>query len=177
MSTKIIFNGKEYKSIDEMPSDVRHAYEKIMTVFADKNQNGVPDIMEGIIKTKINISGGITTETRTGSMETITTKIVVNGQEYDSVEQMPLEVRRIYEKTIGKFSNNDQQVTLDASLQFGSDDAKKDKPLRRSKSNPIITMSTNPIEETGSFSSNKIVIGVIVFLGLLVLVGLWLMKQ
>lgn len=34
--------------IDEMPSEARQAYEEMMRVFADKNQNGIPDVFEGV---------------------------------------------------------------------------------------------------------------------------------
>lgn len=42
---KYIINGKEYNSLDEMPEDLR-------ILFEDKNKDGIPDILEGIDKTK-----------------------------------------------------------------------------------------------------------------------------
>lgn len=47
--TKIIFNGREYKSADEMPPEARAAYEQAMSVFTDADRNGIPDIFEGKI--------------------------------------------------------------------------------------------------------------------------------
>jgi hypothetical protein len=44
---KFDVNGKSYASLDEMPPDVRQAYEQMVGVFTDKNRDGVPDIMEG----------------------------------------------------------------------------------------------------------------------------------
>ncbi len=37
--TKYVVNGKEYNSLEEMPEDIRK-------IFEDKNQNGIPDILE-----------------------------------------------------------------------------------------------------------------------------------
>ena len=45
--TRIVFNGREYKSSDEMPAEARAAYEQAMSVFQDNDRNGVPDIFEG----------------------------------------------------------------------------------------------------------------------------------
>jgi hypothetical protein len=47
-STKIVVNGQTYRSIDEMPPDVRRQYDQVMSrMRADANQNGIPDIFEG----------------------------------------------------------------------------------------------------------------------------------
>src|SRR5688572_9400290 len=45
--TTITVNGQTYKSVDEMPADVRRQYEQVMSMMADRNNNGIPDIMEG----------------------------------------------------------------------------------------------------------------------------------
>ncbi len=88
MEHKIIFNGREYASVDEMPADVRRAYEQLQAVFADADRDGTPDILEGI--------GAV-------NIQTVTTKIVFNGQEYTSVDEMPAEVRRAYEQALAAF--------------------------------------------------------------------------
>lgn len=46
VQTKIIFNGKEYNSISEMPQEIRVQYEKLIQIFGDSDKNGVPDILE-----------------------------------------------------------------------------------------------------------------------------------
>lgn len=45
-STEITINGKTYRGVDEMPADVRAQYEQMEAMFADKNNNGIPDIAE-----------------------------------------------------------------------------------------------------------------------------------
>jgi len=44
-STKLTFNGQTYGSVDEMPADVRSQYEQVIAL-VDKNQNGIPDVLE-----------------------------------------------------------------------------------------------------------------------------------
>lgn len=43
----IIFNGRTYNSLGEMPVSERQAYEQMLHIFVDKNGNGIPDFMEG----------------------------------------------------------------------------------------------------------------------------------
>lgn len=47
MSAKYIVNGQSYNSLDEMPPDVRHAYEQAMSLLGDEDKDGIPDILEG----------------------------------------------------------------------------------------------------------------------------------
>ncbi len=44
----IVFNGQHYSSVEEMPAEVRRAYEQAMGVFADSNRNGMPDFFEAV---------------------------------------------------------------------------------------------------------------------------------
>ena len=46
-STTITVNGQTYSSVDEMPPEVRRQYEQVMSLMADRNNDGVPDILEG----------------------------------------------------------------------------------------------------------------------------------
>jgi hypothetical protein len=86
-SSQIIFNGRKYASAEEMPPEVRQAYERVMDTL-DADRNGVPDILE---------------DTPTDTSEpgvNISTKIVIDGQEYTSLEDMPPELRRSCEEQI-----------------------------------------------------------------------------
>jgi hypothetical protein len=47
MQTKIIVNGQEYEKVEDMPPEVRSLYERMLQKLPDKNQNGIPDILEG----------------------------------------------------------------------------------------------------------------------------------
>ncbi len=43
----VIYQGQVYTSVDEMPPDARRAYQQAMSVFADADGDGIPDIFEG----------------------------------------------------------------------------------------------------------------------------------
>lgn len=48
LQTKIVFNGQEFSSPDDMPSDIRKAYDQVLGgMLIDANRNDIPDIVEG----------------------------------------------------------------------------------------------------------------------------------
>jgi hypothetical protein len=77
---KIIFNGREYESMEAMLPEVRAQYQSLMQlVGGDANNNGIPDVLE---------KGSLC-----GSKAMVQERIIFNGQEYQSVEQLPPDVR------------------------------------------------------------------------------------
>ena len=44
---KIHFNGKTYNDLAEMPATEREAYDQLMAIFKDEDQDGTPDIFQG----------------------------------------------------------------------------------------------------------------------------------
>jgi hypothetical protein len=44
-----IYQGKAYTSVDDLPPDARAKYEKAMFALADKDGDGIPDILEGVV--------------------------------------------------------------------------------------------------------------------------------
>jgi hypothetical protein len=110
MSTKfIVLNGKTYRSEEEMPPDVREAYELAMClagdpdenetlstfnsrgILADRNRNGIPDVIENIAADDIAVDS---------------VKIIVDGQEFDGIENLPPAARAKYEEAMGKLDTN-----------------------------------------------------------------------
>lgn len=87
MTENILFNGKTYRSLEDMPPGVRQAYESVMQVLADKNQNGLPDLFEGALRTQH-------------------TSLVYNGQSYERLEDLPPEARERYEKMMGEWDRD-----------------------------------------------------------------------
>jgi hypothetical protein len=71
---KFIVNGKEYNSVEEMPPELREAYEK-----AARSGAGVR-----IDKPHVKVE----------------TKIVFNGKEYENFEAMPADVHRLYQSVM-----------------------------------------------------------------------------
>jgi hypothetical protein len=67
---KIIVNGKEYTSVEDMPPELREAYEKAV-------RSGT----------------GARSEK---SQARVKTKIVFNEKEYENLDAMPADVRRVY---------------------------------------------------------------------------------
>jgi len=78
MQSRIVFNGKEYAGLEEMPDDVRKAFQAALAqVGTDADGNGVPDVLEG----KANVLG------------LAQSSITVNGRTVDNVKDLPLPVR------------------------------------------------------------------------------------
>lgn len=90
LKRKYIVNGKEYGSVEEMPADIRDAYEKAV----GKAQG----IQHGNI----------------ASMSS--EKIVFNGQEYESVNSMPADIRQMYE-TIMK-TVKEEKFSVKGNIDF-----------------------------------------------------------
>ena len=85
----IVIDGKTYKSLEEMPEDVRRNYESAMSQLADNDRNGFPDAFEGMVS---NISSS--------------TKIIADGNEYNSLDELPPDVRAKYEQAMGALDSN-----------------------------------------------------------------------
>jgi len=110
----IVIDGKTYKSQDEMPPNIRRLYEETMRNM-DKNQNGVPIVFESTNPLADKNQDGIpdvfnnmaSMSSSFGSVVS-STKIIVNGQEYEGLDQLPPEIRAKYQQVMEKFSNNPQ---------------------------------------------------------------------
>ena len=102
----IVIDGKTYKSVDEMPADIRQKYESAMrgldknqdglpdmlensNLFADKNQNGTPDAFEGLVSNVMS-----------------STRIIADGKTYNSLDELPPEIRAKYEQAMGSMDAN-----------------------------------------------------------------------
>jgi hypothetical protein len=105
----IVIDGKTYNSVDEMPADIRQKYEQAMrslgdannnkipdafetmNIFADKDKDGVPDVLENLAASHATVN---------------TMKIIVDGKEFDGLENLPPEARAKYEQAMGKLDAN-----------------------------------------------------------------------
>lgn len=83
-ATRYKFNGKVYSSLDEMPPEVR-------AFFEDKDGDGLPDGIGGNIGKDTTISRAVTT----------TTRYACNGVEYDRLDDMPPDIRALFEDRDG----------------------------------------------------------------------------
>ena len=130
----ILIDGKTYKSVDEMPEEVRREYERAISSLKDQNGNRIPDIVEGTAGEKV-VANAI--------------KIIVDGKEFNSIDQLPPEARAKYEKAMGALDANRngipdfmegmmgmQQPSTPASTSFGTD------PARSSSRTPMPVNAT-----------------------------------
>lgn len=92
---QIIVNGIAYSSMDEMPLEIRQAYEQAMGIFADNNKNGIPDILEGEFGRK-NPNSKIT------PIVVNSANIIVDGKIYSNANELPPEARQKYEQAMAK---------------------------------------------------------------------------
>ena len=107
----IVIDGKTYKSVDEMPEDVRKQYEaalanldknnngtldmleNVNAFFEDKNKDGMPDAFDGLVS-------NVVTNTR----------IVADGKEYNGMDDLPPEVHAKLTQAMGKLDANQNGV-------------------------------------------------------------------
>jgi hypothetical protein len=95
MDTRITVNGQEYRSIEEMPPDVRRQYERVMSMMADRDRNGVPDIMEGKADVKDMLKDDAGKQKDFVTTVSHQSSYVINGREYNRLEDVPPEIRRM----------------------------------------------------------------------------------
>jgi hypothetical protein len=92
MASKIFINGREYENLEATPPDARRLYEEtvrgLVPHLPDADGNGVPDVLEA--------------QGPAAQRTIIENKIIVNGRVYQSPEQMPADVRRLYESALGR---------------------------------------------------------------------------
>jgi len=90
VSLKIVFNGKQYDSVDLMPPDVRKDYEVALETL---RKSGGEEILS-VLQRDMGVTGT--------HIKATFREVVVNGKKYDSVDAMPPDVRRTYEQAIAR---------------------------------------------------------------------------
>ena len=133
----IVIDGKTYNSVDEMPADVRARYEQAMRSLKDQNGNRVPDVFENDNMLADKNGNGIPDIVENSDGTPIiknVTKILVNGKEFRSLDELPPEARAKYEQAMGALDadhngvpdfvegmmgNQVQQPSAPASTSFG----------------------------------------------------------
>jgi len=91
---RITINGREYNSVEEMPADIRKQYQEAMSMLADKDGSGVPDIFErGDVSMSSDGQRKVVTSVKTES------RFVINGREYDRSDDVPPELQALLGQT------------------------------------------------------------------------------
>ena len=82
MTTRIVFNGQEYASLDAMLPDVR-----VIQRLGDADHDGIPDILQAGAGVPMNVKHTSTT-------------ISINSRKYSSPDEMPPDVRALYDQAM-----------------------------------------------------------------------------
>ncbi len=170
----IVVNGKSYSSLDEMPPEVRQEYEQAMGMLADKDQDGLPDVFEGMLG-----AGNVNVQTPTvvGS-----TQFVVDGKVYSSVDELPLDARQKYDRALGKMgplmSDANQNGMPDIfDSMFSTQPAPSTPPAASTPattpSRPLLDETpTDNVEATPNYRGTLIFAGIVIVVLLIVLLAL-----
>ena len=90
----IVIDGKTYQSVNEMPADIRAKYEEAMRSL-DQNHNGMMDVFENSSSSQASLPNVMSAAS-----------ILINGQTYDGLDQLPPEIRAQYEQAMGAMDAN-----------------------------------------------------------------------
>ena len=166
MPQTIYFNGKKYNSMAEMPPDQREMYERFSRFMEDADKDGVPDVIQsgglsglketfGMIKDIAQMSSntqGMTQEQFSIIRET-DNSIVINGKQYESIAEMPPDIRQVYNEVVSKAQESDHDIFDEAWREVERDEFFKphddedlNRQFRRSSSSyqvPIETVDSN----------------------------------
>jgi hypothetical protein len=87
----IVIDGRTYNSVNEMPPEVRAKYEKAMSMTRSAKPNGTTSGFETTSSSQV-LSSAM--------------KFIVDGKEFNSLEDLPPEARAKYEQAMGALDKN-----------------------------------------------------------------------
>lgn len=106
---RIVIDGKTYNSVSEMPADVRARYEKALRSLKDQDGNRIPDAIEHKDILADNNRNGIPDKIENTAGAPIVAnsiRVLADGQEYNSLDDLPPEARAKYEQAMGALDTN-----------------------------------------------------------------------
>jgi hypothetical protein len=106
---RIVIDGKTFQNVEEMPEDIRRKYEQAIQALGDANGNGIPDAFEtlNIFADKDKNGAPDIVENLVTAHNTVSQmKIVVDGKEFDGIENLPPEVRARFDEAMSKLDAN-----------------------------------------------------------------------
>ncbi len=164
MNQKILFNGQEYNRVEDMPADVRQMYEQMMGMFADKNQDGIPDMFQ---------QGNAGEAVQMPMTVAATQMIVVDGQVYHNVADLPPDVRSRYEAKMAEVDKNQDGVpdVLASFLPGGATAQSTPTNWQTAVSPPSSQPDTPHVTITDSSSNNLVMVAAAVIFFLLLVIA------
>lgn len=143
---KIVFNGKEYGSVEELPETVRAAFEKAVE------------------------TGAVASAAASGSPAS--GRITVGGATYDSPESMPPEVRRLYDDAMAVVGTGE----LPASPRTTAAGDQEPAALAESSEIARLASSPTPIGPGSAWRTSRVSVALLVGLVVLVLVAYLILR-
>jgi hypothetical protein len=163
---KITVNGKEYNSLQDVPEEYK-------VMFGDKNNNGIPDFVEGILagtndlKSAMHVSGN-------SAVNANFTSFFYNGNQYNDINQLPPEAKQMVENGLSKLEKTGMKI----SQPFTDHESIQTQP-DISAQNPSNPTQQDVMQEEGAQLSHnfkfRVVMTSILFI-LAVIYIFWLMK-
>lgn len=149
----VIFNGKTYNSIEDMPADERRAYEQVSQILVDKNGNGIPDLLEGDMVQKVLAA-------HSDNMH-----VTVNGRVYHTLEDLPPDLRQSVDGAFNVLSN--MGILANTS---GANAPYTNPPSQQDSSKPFLSPSSSSAmeEDKGSGIFTYVILGVVLCFALAV---------
>ncbi|NWF64141.1 MAG: hypothetical protein HXY38_07535 [Chloroflexi bacterium] len=145
----IIFNGKTYHSIADMPANERQAFEQMSQMFVDANGNGIPDFLEGDMVQNVLAA-------HSSQMGVIH----ADGKTYHTLEDLPPALRQRVDGAFQMLSN------MGIVQEMPNAAAKKPPaPIRREpafESKPLEPQGSSVIQEESGRSVFTLVLGGVV---------------
>jgi len=162
MTQKIFFNGRVYSSEAEMPSSVREAYNRVNKFFIDDNQDGIPDFIQqgglsglkGVftfvkdLSKSVQDGQSINPDQYTIIRKTGTT-ININGRKYNSIDEMPSEIRQAYNRIVSQVDPSEIAIydepwrEVDRDEYFKPHDDERMFPQKHAVSSPVVEEVTS----------------------------------
>lgn len=163
----IVIDGKTYKSVGEMPPEVRARYEQAMRAFPRPQETSATSL-------PLEFNG------EDGSLTVTSTKFIVDGKEYNSLEELPPEARARYEQAMDALDANRNGLPDFLEGMFGTppqpsaSPAATTTPPQRPASSPPMPVATPAISpDTTSGWMLVLLGGFLAVLCLLLAAGVW----
>lgn len=103
-TSKITVNGKEYNSLNDIPDELK-------VVFKDENNNGIPDMVEGILAGTNDLKNSSAQTSGSSNVNANFTTFFYNGQQYGSLDQLPPNAKQMVEKGLAGLEKTGMKIT------------------------------------------------------------------
>ena len=179
----IVIDGKTYNSVNEMPDDVRRLYEQARSTFRDQDANRIPDEIEqphDLSDKNRNGVPDIIENTAGGSIVANALKVLFDGREYNSLDELPPDARAKYDAAMGTLDANRNGIPdFMESMTVGASQA-EDHASRHTGSHTTHHAPRQPMPVTPTIEADRpngwllALLAIVLFFGCVIAgAGLW----